>query len=554
MSDDDTENDNTEEEVTEAPASTSDEGVMGQIDDFFSISKAGSTVNTELAAGLTTFLTMAYILLVNPAMLAVAGIPFDDALFATAIAAFVGCTVMGLWANKPFALAPGMGLNAYFTFAVVGAMGVAWEVALAAVLVEGVIFAILSLPQVGWRTAMINSIPKDLKIATGAGIGMFLAIIGFREMGWIQNDGATLVNLATTEAFTYDHGAFISIIGLIAIVVMMARNIKGAIVYGIVAMSVFGWVVGAYDPYNDMNGGPGYGDSGGAGWGCEYANWSPVDPDDMAGDWYPVVTGDDDVDYVDPDCMYADAPDEWFGFVGMPEESLGAALSALGDAGDEVTNSKGIVTWSGWGDFLLVMIAFLFVDIFDTSGTLYSVGRQAGFVNENDELENSDEAFMSDAAATVVGAAIGTSTTTTYIESAAGVEEGGKTGLTAITVGVLMLSGLFLAGIFKAIPVFAAATALVVIGAMMMKQAKDINWDDTEMAVPAFITMVMMPFTYSIADGIAWGLISYVAIKLGMGKMDQLNPVVNTLAVIMFMFYIGPGDQSTFDYILDLIF
>jgi|ETNmetMinimDraft_4_1059912.scaffolds.fasta_scaffold12205_3 AGZA family xanthine/uracil permease-like MFS transporter len=545
MSDDDVQSDDEgapeEAPSTEAPATSSGDF----LEDTFGITKAGSTVETELLAGLTTFLTMAYILLVNPAMLAVAGIPFDDALFATAIAAFVGCVVMGLWANKPFALAPGMGLNAYFTFAVVGAMGIAWEIALAAVLVEGIIFLILSLPQVGWRTAMINSIPKDLKIATGAGIGMFLAIIGFREMGWIQNDGATLVNLATTEAFTYDHGAFISMIGLFAIVIMMARNIKGAIIYGIVGMAVIGWIVpgGAYDPYNDMNGGPGYGDHGGAGWGCEYANWEPVDPDNMDGDWYPVVTGDDSVDYVDPDCMYASAPEEWFGFVGLPNATLGAAFSALGDLdGDNL------------GDFILVMIAFLFVDIFDTSGTLYSVGRQAGFVNDDDELENSDEAFMSDAAATIVGAATGTSTTTTYIESAAGVEEGGKTGLTAVVVGVLMLSGLFFAGIFKAIPVFAAATALVVVGAMMMKQARDINWDDAEMAVPAFITMVMMPFTYSIADGIAWGLISYVVIKLGMGKMDKLNPVVNTLAVLMLMFYVGPGDQSTFDWILSFIF
>ncbi len=545
MSDDDVQSDDggapEEAPPTEAPATSSGDF----LEDTFGITKAGSTVETELLAGLTTFLTMAYILLVNPAMLAVAGIPFDDALFATAIAAFVGCVVMGLWANKPFALAPGMGLNAYFTFAVVGAMGIAWEIALAAVLDEGIIFLILSLPQVGWRTAMINSIPKDLKIATGAGIGMFLAIIGFREMGWIQNDGATLVNLATTEAFTYDHGAFISMIGLFAIVVMMARNIKGAIIYGIVGMAVVGWIIpgGAYDPYNDMNGGPGYGDHGGAGWGCEYANWEPVDPNNMDGDWYPVVTGDGVVDYVDPDCMYASPPEEWFGFVGLPDDTLGAAFSALGDLdGDNL------------GDFILVMIAFLFVDIFDTSGTLYSVGRQAGFVNDDDELENSDEAFMSDAAATIVGAATGTSTTTTYIESAAGVEEGGKTGLTAVVVGVLMLSGLFFAGIFKAIPVFAAATALVVVGAMMMKQARDINWDDAEMAVPAFITMVMMPFTYSIADGIAWGLISYVVIKLGMGKMDKLNPVVNTLAVLMLMFYVGPGDQSTFDWILSFIF
>jgi AGZA family xanthine/uracil permease-like MFS transporter len=542
MSDDDTENNSDTGAETESSIPPADTGSTGDfLEDTFGITKAGSTVQTEILAGVTTFLTMAYILLVNPAMLAVAGIPFDDALFATAMAAFVGCVVMGLWANKPFALAPGMGLNAYFTFAVVMGMGIAWDVALAAVLVEGVIFLILSLPQIGWRTKMINAIPKDLKIATGAGIGMFLAIIGLREMGWIQDDGATLVNLATTEAFTYDHGAFLSMIGLIAIVIMMGRNIKGAIVYGIVGMAVIGWMTGAYDPYNDMNGGPGHG--GGAGWGCEYANWEPVDPNNMDGDWYPVVTGDDNVDYVDPECMYAAPPTEWIGFVGLPDESMFKAVGALGDLGKD-----------NLGDFILVMIAFLFVDIFDTSGTLYSVGRQAGFVNDKDEVEDSDEAFMSDAAATIVGALAGTSTTTTYIESAAGVEEGGRTGLTAVVVGVLMLSGLFLAGVFKAIPVFAAATALVVVGAMMMKQARDINWNDIEIAVPAFITMVLMPFTYSIADGIAWGLITYVAIKLGMGKMDKLNPIVNTLAVVMLMFYIGPGDQSTFDWILSKIF
>ena len=224
---------------------------------------------------------------------------------------------------------------------------------------------------------MINSIPTDLKIATGAGIGMFLAIIGLREMGWIQDDGATLVNLATTEAFGYDHGALISMIALIAIAVMMARGIKGAIIYGIGAASLYGWIVEAYDPYNDFA-------AGGAGWASPNAKWPSAD----------------------------------FGFVGLPEETLGAAVSALGDVGSADGTTLGA--------FLLVMITFLFVDIFDTAGTLYSVGRQAGYVDENDELMNSDEAFMSDAAATIVGALTGTSTTTTYIESVAGVEEGGR--------------------------------------------------------------------------------------------------------------------------------
>ncbi len=473
-----------------------------KMSDFFKFEENGTNMQGEIRAGITTFLTMAYILLVNPAMLSVAGIPFDDALFATAIAAFVGCTVMGLWANKPFALAPGMGLNAYFVFSVVLTMGIPWEVALAAVLVEGIIFMIISLPQVGWRTKMINAIPKDLKIATGAGIGMFLAIIGLREMGWIQDDGATLVNLASTETFSYDHGALISLVALIAIAVMMARGIKGAIIYGILGASVYGWAVGAYDPYNDFA-------AGGAGWGSSTAAWPEAG--------------------------------EIFGWVGLPDESLGAAFGALGDVGDDMAG------------FLLVMIAFLFVDIFDTAGTLYSVGRQSGHLDENGDLIDSNEAFMSDAAATIVGAACGTSTTTTYIESAAGVEEGGRTGLTAIVVGVLMLSGLFLSGLFQAIPTFAAACALVIIGAMMMKQATEVNWDDKEMVLPAFLTMVLMPFTYSIADGIAWGAITYVLIKMGMGKFDEPGPIMYGIAVFMAMFYLGPGDMSTFGWIFDKV-
>lgn len=478
-------------------------GFEQDIGNYFKFEERGATLNGELRAGLTTFLTMAYILIVNPSMLhnfGATGIPYNDALFATAIAAFVGCVVMGLWANLPFALAPGMGLNAYFTFAVVLGMGIAWEIALAAVLVEGILFLIISLPQIGWRTKMINAIPKDLKIATGAGIGMFLAIIGLREMGWIQDDGATLVNLATTESFTYDHGAVIGMVALIAIAVMMARGIKGAIIYGVLGASLVGWTLGAYDPYNDFA-------AGGAGWASSTAEW----------------------------------PTEIFGFVGMPDETLGAAAGAFGDISDNLA------------DFLLVMIAFLFVDIFDTAGTLYSVGRQAGYVNEDDELQNSDEAFMSDAAATIVGALCGTSTTTTYIESAAGVEEGGKTGLTAVVVGILMLSGLFLSGLFSAIPTFAAACALVMVGATMMKQATEIDWDDKEMVLPAFLTMVMMPFTYSIADGIAWGVISYVLIKLGMGKADEPGPIMYGIAVFMLMFYLGPGDESTFGWLFNTI-
>ena len=335
-------------------------------------------------------------------------------------------------------------------------MGIAWELALFAVFVEGLLFLAMSMPQVpvigGWRSEMINSIPTDLKIATGAGIGMFLSFIGLREMGWIRNDGATLVNLGDTESwggrlnidsdgdgiageacqdtaygcdlatFTpeggnylvdlqlWQQGELISMVALLVIAVLMARNIKGAMIIGIALATVWGWAVNAYDPYNDFL-------AGQAGWGATAATW----------------------------------PSSFAGMPEMPEETLMAAFgeNGMGAVGDNMA------------DFLLVMIAFLFVDVFDTSGTLYSVGRQAGYVDENDELHNSDEAFASDAAATIVGAVFGTSTTTTYIESAAGVEEGGKTGLVAVTVGILMLSGLFFTDLFAAVPQFAMVSALV---------------------------------------------------------------------------------------------
>ena len=501
------------------------------LDKYFGYTEKGSSLENEIRAGVATFLTMAYILVVNPAMLSGAGIPFSDALFATAIAAFVGCMVMGLWAKLPFALAPGMGLNAFFVFGVVGAMGVPWELALAAVFVEGLIFLIISLPQVGWRSALLDSIPKDLKIATGAGIGMFLAIIGLREMGWVIDHPATLVDMASAGGFSYDHGAIIAMVALLAIAVMMARGWKGAIIYGVLGASVFGWIVGAYDPW--MDNGAGLGTDG---WACIPANFAGG---------FPAYVGDPAIDYVNPDCIYASAPamGDIFGFVGMPAESLGAFAGALGDIGSNLEV------------FVLVLLAFLFVDIFDTAGTLYSVGRQAGYVDEEtDTLENADEAFMADAAATIVGAAVGTSTTTTYIESAAGIEEGGKTGLVAVTVGILMLSGLFLAGLFKAIPQYAAACALVAIGAMMMRQAADIDWANKEMALPAFLTIVIMPFTYSIADGIAVGVIAYVVIKMGMQKFDEVSKVMYGLAAFLVMYYIGPGDGNTLQWIAGLIF
>ena len=547
MSDDDVQNDDggapDEAPATEAPAASSGDF----LEDTFGITKAGSTVETEIRAGVTTFLTMAYILFVNPSMLSLTGMPFEDALFATAIAAFVGCVIMGLWANLPFALAPGMGLNAYFTFSVVlyGFDGqVGWEIALAAVFVEGILFLILSLPQVGARSAMINAIPKDLKIATMAGIGMFLAIIGFREMGWIQNHSATLVDLSATESFTHLEGGFWSLICLIMMTALMARKVKGAIVISVLVVSVIGWGLGVHDTYNDFydDGGP----------------WNDSVDVVLETDDGGNLTGNytTSIDYGITDVKAEAAPpEEWFGLPELPKKTMGAAISALGDIGKECADGDEGCKSVGWGTFMMIMIAFFFVDIFDTSGTLYGVGKMAGRINENDEIDNADEAFMADATATIVGSALGTSTVTSYIESAAGVEEGGRTGLTAVVAGVLFLSGLFFAGIFKAIPAFAVAPALVVIGAMMMRGAAEINWKDMEIGVPAFITMVFMPFTYSIADGIAWGLISYVMIKICVGKHEEIiaNKVLSIIALLMVMFYLGPGDQTTFAWILDIL-
>ena len=384
MSDDDTENSSTESSVTEAPSSSPQGGIMGQLDDYFGISKAGSSVEGEIRAGVTTFLTMAYILIVNPLMLSGAditftdyqtGIPFNDALVATAVASFIACIIMGLWANLPFALAPGMGLNAYFLYTVCFGMGVPWDIALAAVFVEGLLFVGLS--YAGARTAMINAIPKDLKIATMAGIGLFLTIIGMQNAGWIVDNPATLIDFTDAGSWTHETGQFWALIGLIAMGALMAREQKGAIMIGILAISFIGWAI---------------------------------------------VPG-------------SDYPSEIFSTPDNPSDTVGAVFGALGSAGDPIDGS----TYGGWGSFLMVVIAFFFVDIFDTAGTLYGVGRMAGKVNDNDELENADEAFMADAAGTTIGAVMGTSTVTTYIESASGIEEGGKTGLTAVVVGFLFL-------------------------------------------------------------------------------------------------------------------
>jgi len=325
-----------------------------------------------------------------------------------------------------------------------------------------------------------------------------LAHIGLQQMGWVVG-GATLVDIGAHATWTHRSGELWAMIGLVAIGVMLARGYKGAIIYGIAGVTGIAWIMGAMDMH--------------------------------VSDAYNGVAA------------AAPATGDIFSTDGFDTGAVGAALSSLGDLDSETI-----------GAFLLVMITFLFVDIFDTAGTLYGVGKMAGKVDEDDNLEGADEAFMSDAVATIAGALCGTSTTTTYIESAAGIEEGGKTGLVAFVVGVMMLMGLFLSGLLQAIPAFAVAPALVVVGAMMMRGASEIDWNDKEIAIPAFITIVMMPLTYSIADGIAWGIIAYVLMKLGTNKADQINAVMGTLCALMIMFYLGPGNETTFEWLINMVF
>ncbi len=422
----------------------------------FGLEAQGTTVATEVRAGVVTFLTMAYILFVNPQILSQAGLPAQDVAVATALASAVATLVMGLAANYPFALAPGMGLNAYFTFGVVGAMGVPWPVALAAVLVEGVLFLLLA--ATGVRSALLRAIPTSIKIATMSGIGLFLAIIGFEGAGLVVDHPATLVTLGDVSRPV----VLLSLAGLTVMAVLLVAEVKGAILLGILGVTLVCWITGI-----------------------------------------------------------SEAPEKFFTLPALPEETFLAL-----DFSDLFT-----------GKLLLVVLAFLFVDIFDTAGTLIGVGRLGGFVDQDGELPRADRAFTADAAGTIVGAALGTSTVTSYVESATGVEEGGRTGLTAVTVAVLFLLSLFLTPLLIAVPTAATAPALILVGALMMRGAKDLDWSRTDEAVPAFLTLAVMPFTYSIANGISLGIVSYVLIKALCGRFREVHPLLYVLAALLIAFY-----------------
>ena len=440
------------------------------LETLFRLKKAGTSVRTELLAGLATFLTMAYITVVNPAILSTegTGMEFGAVFTATIIAAVVGTLIMGLWANWPVALAPGMGLNAYFTFTVILGDGYSYQQALAAVLVAGIVFVILSVTPA--RKYIINSIPKSMKLGIGAGIGLFLAIIGLKAAGVVVDNPATLVGLGDVASWP----VLLAGLGFIIMSVLDKRGIPGAIIIGILAVSVIAWISGA----------------GGS-----------------------VLSG-------------------VVGSVPSPEHAFQLDFSVLATGG-----------------FIGIAFAFLFVDFLDTAGTLTSVANLTGRINDDGEVEDIDRALLADSSATVVGALVGTSNTTSYIESGAGVKEGGRTGLTAVTVAVLFAACLGLAPLAQSVPAFATAPALIFIATYFLRNVKDIAWDDVSEYAPAVLAAIVMPLTYSIAYGIAIGFIAYVLIKVLSGlsitrklritfKSEALNHGSVGIAIVSALFFV----------------
>ncbi len=454
---------------------------------FFKLKENNTDVKTEILAGITTFMTMAYILAVNPSILGDAGMDKNAVLIATALASFVGCILMALFSNYPFALAPGMGLNAYLAYTVclpkeAGGMGYSWEVALFAVFCEGLIFIILSATNV--REAIFNAIPATLKSAVSVGIGLFIALIGAINAKLVINSDSTLLTYQHFDDNYHTVGitAALALLGIIIIGVLLIKKVKGAILIGIIST----WVLGII---------------------CELVG------------------------------LYTPTPDAGF-YSLIPDFSNGIGLSSFGKTCGKVFtldfSSVKIL------DFIVVMFAFLFVDLFDTLGTLIGVATKADMLDKDGKLPRIKGALMADAVATSVGAVFGTSTTTTYVESASGVTEGGRTGLTAITTGLLFLLAIVLSPLFLAIPSFATAPALIIVGFYMIGNVVKINFDDMVEAIPAFLTIIVMPFAYSIAEGIAAGVISYTVLVLitGKAKEKKLSPLMYVLTVLFICKYI----------------
>lgn len=440
---------------------------MGFLEKVFKLKENGTNVRTEVMAGITTFMTMAYILVVNPSILSASGMPADAILTTTCLASFIGTVCMALFANYPFALAPGMGLNAYFAFTVVLQYGYSWNVALAAVFVEGLIFILLSLINV--REAIFNAIPKNLKAATSVGIGLFIAFIGLQNSGVVVGNESTLVAFGNIKSVS----VALTLIGTIITVSLVIRKVKGALLWGILLT----WIMGIV---------------------CELTGIYVVNPD----------LG-----------MYSMIPT---GVISAPP-SIAPIFAKLSFEGMKIL------------DFLIVVFAFLFVDLFDTLGTLIGVSTKAGFIDEDGKLPRIKGALMADAVGTTAGAVLGTSTVTTFVESASGVADGGRTGLTSFTTGILFLVALVFSPIIMAIPSFATAPALIVVGLFMLENVTQIEFSDYTEGFPAFITILMMVVAYSISEGLVFGVLSYVLLKVLSGKAKELNPVIVIIGILFFI-------------------
>lgn len=448
------------------------------LEKYFKLSENGTDVKTEVVAGLTTFMTMAYILAVNPSILSASGMDTNAILIATALSAFIGCVAMALLANYPFALAPGLGLNAYFAYTVCGTMGYSWQVALLAVFAEGIIFIILSLTNV--REAIFNAIPITLKKGVSVGIGLFIAFIGLQN-GHLVVDSSTLV---TVVDFTEDFHhvgvcALLAVIGLLLIAIMYEKHIKGSILIGIIIT----WILGIL---------------------CQVAGLYQID---VENGFYSLIPS-------------------WSSF----------DITAIGKTFGQCFNVAGMNIKPV--DFIVVIFAFLFVDIFDTLGTLIGVANKADMLDEENKLPNIKQALLADAIATTAGAILGTSTTTTFVESSAGVAEGGRTGLSSIVTGFLFLVAIIFAPVFTTIPGFATAPALIFVGFLMVSAVVDIDFNDYTEAIPAYLCLIAMPLMYSISEGIAVGVISYVVINLICGKKEKITPLMYILAILFVLKYI----------------
>ena len=452
------------------------------LEKLFKLKEHKTDVKTEVLAGVTTFMTMAYILAVNPSILGDAGMNTNAVLLATAIASFIGCICMAFMANYPFALAPGMGLNAYFAYTVCIGMGVSWQTALLAVFVEGIIFIVLSLTNV--REAIFNAIPLTLKTAVSAGIGLFIAFIGLQNAKIVVNSDATLVTYQAfrTNFSTEGITALLAIIGVLITAYLVIKKVKGDIFIGIIATWVLGMLcqaIGIYVPNPE------------AGWYSLFPNFS----------------------------------------AGWDFASLGETFGAV---------FKADFSEIGIANFIVVVFAFLFVDIFDTLGTLIGVASKADMLDKDGKLPKIKGALMADAVATTSGAVLGTSTVTTFVESASGVAAGGRTGLTAIVTGLLFLLSIVLSPLFLSIPSFATAPALIIVGFYMMCNVVKINFNDYIEAIPAYLTILFMPIMYSISEGIVIGVISYTVLVLvtGKAKEKKLSPLMYVLSILFICKYI----------------